>query len=80
MFTASLGSTASIPGQVNLHDDEIKRRPASGGQLSLGRQRISNGSNSSLALIGDSSATEQPSTSESQSSLRSTDDRKPLIS
>lgn len=77
---ASLGSTASIPGQVNLDDDEVKRRPASGGRPSLGRQRISNGSNSSFALIGDSSATEQPSTSGSQSSLRSTDDRKPLIS
>ena len=80
VFTASLGSTTSIPGQIDFNDDDIKRQPASAGRLSLGRQRTSNGSSSSMALIGDSSATEQHSTSGSQSSLRSTDDRRPLIS
>lgn len=71
---ASLGSTSSLPGQVDYNDDD-NGRPASGG-----RQRISHGSTSSMPLIGDGSVTEQPSTSGSQSSLRSTDDRKPLIS
>ena len=72
----SMGSSASLPGQVN-NDDQ--RRPRSAGRSSLLNQRVKDESTSSTALIGDSSATEQPSTSGSQSSLRSTDDRKPLL-
>ena len=71
------GSSASFPGQVNYDDDQ--RRPRSAGRSSLLNQQVRDGSTSSMALIGDSSATEQPSTSGSQSSLRSTDDRKPLL-
>lgn len=76
-YVGSTGSSASLPGQVNYEDDQ--RRPRSAGRSSLRSQRVTDGSTSSTALIGDSSATEQPSTSGSQSSVRSGDDRKPLL-
>ena len=76
-FLASDGSSTSLPGQVNFEDNG--RRPKSAGGSSLRHQRAADGYDSSTALIGDSSATEQHSTSGSQSSVRSTDDRKPLL-
>lgn len=78
LFLAPLGSSASLPGQVNFDADDDKR-PRSAGRSSLHYQRATDGSTSSMALIGDSSTTEQPSTSGSQSSVRSADDRKPLL-
>lgn len=65
-----MGSSASIPGQVNFDND--RPRPRSAGRSSL------HGSTTSTALIGDSSAAEQASSSQSQSSLRS-GDRVPLL-
>lgn len=71
-----MGSSASIPGQVNFDND--RPRPRSAGRSSLQSQRITDGSTTSTALIGDSSAAEQASSSQSQSSLRS-GDRVPLL-
>lgn len=76
---ASTESLASLPGQVN-YEGVNERRPTSAGRTSLHYQRTTDGSTSSVGLIRDSSAMEQHSTSGSQSSVRSIDDRKPLLS